>query len=356
MKFQFPLFVYFLWYLIILFFQIFLQPIYLKTAESLTLYQRLYLSWVSYWDSAHYVSIAANGYKYPQQAFFPMWPLVIKITSFILPPLLATFILSFIFGLLTFVFFYFLAKKLTGEYYAKMALIFFACFPSTFILHAGYTEGLFLTLTLLSFLLMEQRKYLLSAILAGFSSMTRLAGVGIAISYLLLKQSIFKRFTLLTIGISGILFYMLYLQTIFGNGFIFIDAQKEWCKVQGRCNFVFPLIPLINYANLLLAGWLKPSLSTAFLDWLFSVIFLILLLPVTRKLGFTYFIYSLVVLILPLFSTTVGMVRYVLVAFPVFFVIPSVIKSKILFFIVCILLFLLELRFVTLFTNRMWVA
>lgn len=248
---KFPITVYFIWYLIILLFQIFIQTLYKATSDSLTLYQRLYLSWATYWDSGHYVTIAEQGYNYPQQAFFPLWPLLIKIFSYIVGFYNASFILSIFFGLMTFILFYLLAVKLMGSLTAKYALILFAVFPSTFFLHAGYTEGLFLSLTLLSFL---------------------------------------------------------------------------------------------------------------FLDWFFSLVFLLMLIPVFKKLRFQYFLYSSVVILLPLSASNTpgivraGMIRYVLIAFPVFFVAPQVIRSKILLFLLSLLLLLLELRFVAFFTGRAWVA
>lgn len=354
---KFPIIVYLGWYLITLLYQIFLQPFYILTSQSLTLYQKLYFSWVNYWDSAHYVSIATQGYRFPQQAFFPLWPLMIKITSFIVGSAFnASFVLSIIFGLSTFVLFYLLATKLVGNN-AKYALILFASFPSTFVLHAGYTEGLFLTLTLLSFLLMEKRSYFLSSVFAGFGTMTRMVGVAVSLTYLFLKQPIFKRLILMFISLLGLIVYSLFLQVVFGNGLLFIDAHKAWCEVQGRCQLVLPLIPLINNTQLVFLGLIKPDLSLEFIDWFFTIIFLIILIPVFKKLKFYYFVYSLVTILLPLSSgTMVGMIRFILLTFPVFLIVPQTIKSKLLFFIVCFLLFLLELRLVTLFTNRMWVA
>lgn len=328
------------------------------TAESVNLYQRLYWSWVSFWDSAHYVSIAAEGYKFPQQAFFPLWPFLIKAVSLTgIPPFAANFLLSFLSGLSAFVLFYLLAVRVTGKNTGRYALILFASFPSTMFLHAGYTEGLFLTLTLLSFLMLERKLYLLSAICGGFCTAARLAGIGITAAYFIIKQSASRKIIYMFLSISGLLIYMLFLQLIFGNGLLFADAQKAWCESAGHCQLKFPLDPIIGYGKLILSGWVKPGLSSVFIDWVSSVIFLGFLFIIWKKLNRTYFIYSLFVIILPLMSGSItGMVRYVLAAFPVFLVAPRVIKSRLLFIIICFLLFLLELRFVALFTNRIWVA
>lgn len=354
---KFPLLIYTLWYLIILFFQIFLQPHYKLTAQSVSLYQRLYLSWVTYWDSAHYISIAEKGYTFPQQAFFPLWPLLIKIFSYILGYYNAAFVLTVIFGLSSFVLFYLLASQIIDKREAKYALILFATFPGTIFLHAGYTEGLFLTLTLLSFLLKVKKRLFSSSIVAGFTTMTRLTGVAVSLTFLFLRQSFVKKIILGLISLTGIVIFVIFLQIKFGNGLLLVDAHKAWCQSQGRCGFVFPLIPLLNYGHLVLIGWIRPSLSPTFIDWFFAMFFLIMLIPVFKKLRWSYLVYSLAAVLFPLTSgTTVGMVRYVLVAFPVFFVFPQVIKSKMFFFLICFLLFLLELRFVTLFTNGIWVA
>lgn len=354
---KFPVVVYISWYLLIIFYQIFLQPFYKLTPQSQTLYQRLYLSWVTYWDAGHYVTIAKDGYHFPQQAFFPLWPLLIKIFSYIFGYYNASFILTLVIGLTAFVLFYLLARKLLAEKEAKFALLLFASFPSTFFLHAGYSEGLFLALTLLSFLLMEQKRLLSSSIVAAFSAMTRITGICLSLAFLFSKQSFSKKLTLFLTSLTGFLIFALFLQIKYGNPLLFVDAHKAWCQSQGRCGFNFPLIPLLNYTQLVLTGWVRPNFSSTFIDWFFSMVFLFMLIPVFKRLSFSYFVYSLAALLFPLVSGTfVGMVRFVLVVFPVFFVFPQIVKSKIFFFIICVLLFLLQLRFIALFTNRIWVA
>ncbi|MDO8498400.1 MAG: hypothetical protein Q7S44_01305 [bacterium] len=355
---SYPMTVYLVWRLVVMLYQIFLQPHYKMTEASVSLYQRIYLSWTTYWDVGHYIGIALKGYEYPQQAFFPLWSLLIKVISLSgIPIYAAVYFLTFILGLTTFILFYVLASRLIGQTKAKYALIFFATFPSTMFLLAGYTEGLFLTLTLLSFLLLEKRLYFLGSLVGGLTSVTRLAGVGTAIAYLTIKQSLDKKLIYFMFCLLGLGFYMLYLQIAFGDALYFAKAQQAWCQVSNRCNLTFPLTPLINYGGLLIMGWVRPSLSFVFYDWAASVAFLLLLIAVFRKLNITYFLYSLIVIILPLFSgSSVGMIRYVLVAFPVFFVVPLIIRWKILFFILCFFLFLLQLRFIAFFSSKIWVA
>lgn len=359
----YPSIIFICWRLLIFLFQIFVQPYYKITNDSITLYQRLFQSWITYWDNGHYLSIAINGYQYPQQAFFPLWPLLIKIfSSSGIPIGIIMYILSALFGYLTFILFFLLAKGLIGASKAKLSLLLFALFPSTMFIHAAYTEGLFLTLTLLSFLFLERKYYFMATLIAGISLATRIVGIALVVAFSKKFYSSYKRIGIYRIlfyavlGISGLLSYIIFLQINYGDPLYFIKAQNDWCASQGRCDFKFPLTSLIQYANLILIGWVKPNLSSTFIDWLAASSFLILLIPVLKRLGFSYFIYSLIVLILPLFSSTVGMIRYVLVAFPVFFIFPTIIRSRLIFYLICLILFLLQLRFVAIFTSRIWVA
>jgi len=345
----FPVVVFITWRILIFLYQFFVQPNFIINEFSDTLVKRLFDGWTIYWDSSHYLSIAQNGYQYPEQAFFPLWPILIKIFGFGSPTQITVYILTSSLNLITFVLFYIWAKKLGGVTRAKLALTTLVTFPSAMFFHAGYTENLYLSLTLLTFIFAEQGKFLLSSIFGGLVTATRVVGVSLVI--LQRKPQYF-----LIIGL-GLVFYMLFLYFSYGDALIFGKAQQAWCQSAGRCGLTFPLLPLIDYGRLILIGWIRPSLSIAFLDWFSTIMFLILLIPVYKNLKKSYFYYCLAVLILPLFSgSNAAMIRYVLAAYPVFYIIPQVVKPKWLLVIMWILMFLLQMRFVGLFTSRMWVA
>ena len=354
---KFPIFVYCCWQILFLIFQIFVQPLYSISESATSLNQRLFLNWVTNWDGAHYIDIATNGYQYPQQAFFPLWPLLIKTFSWIGSAYIASFILMIIFSLLSFILFYLLAKKLIGQENAKYALILFASFPSAIFLHAGYTEGLFLTLTLLSFLLLENKRYLLASIFAGFAGATRVIGIGISLSLLFIKKSLKVKLILILISWSGLIGYMLFLHINYQDPLLFIKSQNEWCATTGRCGLMFPLTPIAYFANKFLAEGIKPENIHLFWDLCCSIIFLIMLIPIFKKLGWKYLSYTAFVILIPLASGSIAsMVRLVLVAFPVFLVFPLVLKSKRLILFISLLLFLLQLHFISFFINGYWVA
>ena len=355
----YPTLVFLSWRLIILGFQVFIQPSYKITPDSLALWDRLFTSWTMYWDSGHYLGIAVSGYQFPQQAFFPLWPLLIKsFTMLGLSHQWVSYLLTFILGLANFILFYLLAKKLIDRQKAKWALIIFACYPATIFLHAGYSENLFLFLTMSSFLLFENKKYWLSAIMAGLTSASRIVGIAISVSFWFTKITFTKKLLMSLTGLFGLIAYMSYLYFNHGDFLFFIKGQQAWCEAAGRCQFTLPLMPLLQYGWLLLSGAITVNLlSFRFIDWFSSMVFLGSLFLVWKRLPTRYLIYSLVVLLMPLSSgTTTSMVRMTLIAFPIFLVSPYLLKNKKVIIGLALLLLLLELRFVALFTSRIWVA
>lgn len=311
----------------------------------------LYTSWVRFFDSGQYTGIALNGYQFPQQAFFPLWPLLLRVLSTTgLTIEVSSFILSSLFSLSTFILFYKLSLRLVGRDQSKKSLVLFASFPASIFLLAGYTESLFMTLVLASFLLTENGHDFWGSLFGGLSSATRIVGAAVSLSFLWRRKIPF-----FFISLSGLLFYILYLWFQFGRPLYFLDADKAWCEVSGRCGLVAPWSTLWRYVDLYLKGHLDINF-TVVSDWIASVIFIGFLLPVYKKLKLNYFLYSFVLIITPLMSgSTVGMIRYVLPVFPIFFVLPSLIKSKYLLLVIILLFFLLQLRFTSHFVHNLWV-
>lgn len=359
---SYPISVYLLWRGVILLYQIFIQPLYFLTPSSIDPYQRLFISWVTGWDAGHYTGIAQAGYIYPQQAFFPLLPLLSRILALgTAPSFELIYLLDFVISMAGFCMFYIVAKKMVGQYTAKLALILFASFPTTLFLHANYSEGLFLILTLLVFFFEDSKHYLIAATCCLFSSMSRLVGSANALTFLFLNQksqSLFKRIAFFTIGLGGLFLFMIFLWINYSNPLLFLNAQKEWCLSGGRCGLVIPVVPLINFGILLFnQPSLIQDLSPIFADWFLTIIFILMLPLVFFKLGIRPFVYSLTCIILPLASgSIVAMSRYLLVVFPVFFIFPTIIKSRILFLLICLLFLLWQLKFVAFFTGGVWVA
>src|SRR3990167_4301129 len=134
-------------------------------------------------DGVHYLRIAQDGYAYQfTQAFFPLYPILIRIVSFITfgNLLIAALLISnsaFFVGL---VLFYKLIQKNFSEKTAFWSVIFLLAFPTSFYFGAVYTEGVFFLMIVLAFYFLEKNKILLASIVGSFASASRLVGIFLA--------------------------------------------------------------------------------------------------------------------------------------------------------------------------------
>lgn len=141
-----------------------------------------WISALANFDGIHYLLIAKQGYSQWEQAFFPLYPLLIKIISFIIPNCLAAALLishtSFAIGLIYF-------NKLLRVWGIKTSwpLLFLLSFPTSFFFGVVYTEGLFFMLFILSLYFLYKKQYWLAGICAALSSLTRLIGIFLIVPF-----------------------------------------------------------------------------------------------------------------------------------------------------------------------------
>lgn len=132
------------------------------------------------WDTDWYLKIAAFGYD-PNDgtaAYLPLYPWL----TGRLAPLTGDFLLSALLvsnfaALAAFILFFEFARSegLTQDQ-AGLAVVSFAVFPSAFFLIAAYTDSVFLAFTLGAWLAARKGHWLLSGLLGGFATLTRLQG------------------------------------------------------------------------------------------------------------------------------------------------------------------------------------
>jgi hypothetical protein len=181
------------------------------------------------WDSEYYLAIAIGGYEDPNvdrvgdqiissgtptywpfiaqgvsttirpglslsYAFFPFYPLLIRLLSFPLaifgmnPIATATLagVLVSLLGTLAAMFsLYDLAEPELGRDGGIRAVFYLLIFPSGFFLAQVYTEGLFIGLAFSSLALLQKGHYKWAALLAVFATFTRAAGIVLVIPFLL---------------------------------------------------------------------------------------------------------------------------------------------------------------------------
>ncbi|MCL5003685.1 MAG: hypothetical protein M1352_00250 [Patescibacteria group bacterium] len=354
----FPVFVYFVWRSLIFIFQILFQGR-IFSFDSTTQFQRLYLSWITLWDSGHYLEIAIKGYEYPNQAFFPLWPLVLKSLSLTgISIYKIDFFLSNFFCLIIFILFYNLGVKIIGRPAAQKALILLAVFPSSFYLISGYSESLFLIQALTFFCLLEAGRFKSASFVSALATATRFSGVGLSAALLVMNTRITRKLLLFAISILGLLSYLIYLKLYFGDPLLFVRGVWEWGRFHYWKSMVFPPITIFSAAYDLIKN--RGGGLFRYCDFLFGLAFLALLPLVYKKLGKNYLVYSLILILIPLSSgKTESLIRYLLPVFPVFLIagnLLSSIRPKLLFYIFAASSFIFQLYLLTRFINYLWVA
>ncbi len=285
-------------------------------------------------DGAHYQNIAQFGYvKKFLAAFFPIFPLltalVQKISRNFLTSSLTISLLSFFGSLLLF-------QKIYNK--DKFLSVFFLLiFPTSFFFLASYTESLFLLLSLGAWLFASKKRYVFVGILGFLASLTRFYGI-------LLFPVLFLKFYLelppkkkyklssylpglpLFLIPAGLLTYMLYLHFTFEDPLLFLHALGLWQK----SNIVFPPQTLYRYAKILLT--VSPNIYQYWIAALELTSFLFGLLAAFLLWRWKLPAQSLYVALgttLPILTGTLQSTpRYLLVLFPIYFVIAKLLKKQ----------------------------
>jgi len=119
-------------------------------------------SWGNF-DGVHYITIIDKGYAGADliQAFFPVFPLIIKLVSLIINNILISALLVSNLFFLGFLYIWYLfVEKRYSKTTAFLSSLIILLFPTSFFFGAIYNESLFLTLVILTFWFAEKKNYL----------------------------------------------------------------------------------------------------------------------------------------------------------------------------------------------------
>lgn len=284
-------------------------------------------------DGVHYLRIAQDGYlaQY-SQAFFPVFPFLIRIFSFIFPriPNLDTSIFTdpayFYSGIIISNLFFlgalYVLYKLINIDFKKdtafLTIIFLLVFPTSFFFGSIYTESLFLLLAVSSIYLIRKGYFFWAAVLIALSTATRITGVLLIPLYLIEVFQSKNRTAYIWSLITplGLLAYMYFLKSSFGNPLYFLTSQPVFGA--GRSSGQIILLPQVVYRYVKI--FLTTNIFTlpffnAFLEFTFTLVPLAFLIVMFKKMRLSYLIFSISVLILPtLTGTFSSMPRYVLIS------------------------------------------
>jgi Gpi18-like mannosyltransferase len=308
------------------------------------------------WDSGWYSAIAKSGYtghdSEQRVAFFPLYPLLIRVFSYFFGFEIAALLVSNISFVFLIIVSYFFIREFFSRKIALRAVSFLIIFPTSFFLSVAYTESLYLLLVISTFYLSYRRKWFFAGLTGLLASLCRVNGVLLLIpliyEYFKSNRKISLSILSLCLIPLGLLIFMLYLHLVLGDALLFAKAQFLW----GR-DLSVPGLNVLEYV-------FKASEFVAFYGWqffsdLFFTIFLLILLKwhekrVTGSL-LTYSLLNSIFLLST--SSLMSMPRLLLSSFPIFIVLAMKTDNsrlraglKLLFFV---LLYLYSLIFFTIF-------
>ncbi len=355
-------------YLIIIHLTISLAATHLQLSSQVHTIKELYFAvWGYGWDGWHYLTIATHGYHFPNQAFFPLYPLIIRMLDWFLPLTLAYRVNIIILPLLLASLWLFLKDLKIEADKALIAICTFMSFPTSFYLQANYPETLYLLFCAWGLMMIHQKKFKRACLFALLAGLTRPQGLIfiplIMISYLQTKsvKNIYVLLTSIYYGLFsalGTASYFVYLQLKFGSARIFFEAQQEWYRSSG--NITHGLIATIKEAwrmiTLLLVDF--PLVSRQIIDICFILFFVVLLVKFRGKLSWQLWWYSAWQLLLPLLSGgTISAPRFILSAFPLLLILGLHLAAKPLALIYYLAISIsLQVIFIQMFLNNSFVA
>lgn len=296
-------------------------------------------------DGIHYLDISRKGYGINQQAFFPLYPQIIKTLrpTFENKDLLAGLFVSHVSLIILLVIFYTLIKIDHETKIARKSLLYLMIFPTSFYFGFVYTESLFLALILGSFLAARKQKWLIAGILGGLAANTRLVGVFLfpALMYEWYEQykpinfsfkfssNLFdklKNFIPLLIIPLGLLSYMRFLKIKFSDPLLFIHSQPFFGANRSGGKIILIYQVFFRYLKMILTTKIDPLYFAVWLELLTAILFIFLLFKAyKKKIRLSYIIFALLALITPtLTGTFSSLPRYVLVLFPCFMYLGTV--------------------------------
>ena len=295
----------------------------------------LWLTIWGVWDTDPYLRIAENWYPAPGEedgtyAFFPLYPLLMRMVGF---PFGSSFIGGVIVSNLALLaaawFLYRLTAMETDHRTGLRAVLFLFLCPAGFIFSGVFTEAIFIAFTIAAFYcarrgLREGGGYWLYACaLGGLAAMTRVPGVFIA--PLLLWEYLKSRdydvrkvrpdVLFLSLTPLGLGLFVLQCYWLTGDFLAFSTVQQLWGRELSN--------PVSSLASAIGSGYLPYIMGACY-----SIAVLLAVTVFYRRIGPIFLVWTLILMLLPLFSSylhnPLSMPRFAMVAFPFFILMAKI--------------------------------
>lgn len=221
-------------------------------------------------DGIFYIKISHMGYLNTEQAFFPLYPLLISVlNSLVKNPVVAGLIISHIAFGLGFLLFRQYLLSFVKTSIANWALLFLLLYPTAYYFGVMYTESLFFFLFMGALYCLQTRRYWAAMMFAYLLSLTKVTGVLFtlpvmiyflvdcykaygAVSVKSLLAHLMKGWRIVVVGIAsllGLASYALYLLRTTGDALYFINAQESF-GAHRSSTLISPLQVLYRYSKI----------------------------------------------------------------------------------------------------------
>lgn len=274
------------------------------------------LATYAHFDGIHYLRLAEHGYKDDgSQAFFPLYPLLIRTLSLWFDPLISGMIIS----LCALVGIGIGLGKLFGH---ESRIWFLLTFPTAFYLVMVYTESLYLMLTIWFFVALARQRYWASALCAACATATRFIGFSLVIilawQLVRSKLSVWKKLGLLGVAGSGLGMYMAYLAHTFHDPLLFFHVQPLFGGSRSGGELILLPQVIYRYFKILIGGdWQSWVYQRACLEFAALWYGLVYIVHAIRTRQYQIALYLALNLLVPTMTGTLSSLpRYLLASAP----------------------------------------
>lgn len=302
-------------------------------------------------DSIWYTKIAMQGYAQGDgtTVFFPLYPILTRLVGKVLWDnyLLGGIIVSNVACFLALVYLYKLSRLEFGPQVASRTVVYLSVFPTAFFLLAVYTESPFLLFAVAAFYYARKGDWLAASIMGLLAALTKQLGLLLLLpllyEYLAEREftirSVRRDVLLLALIPIGTLAFLLFRHFYIGEPFLVetyrtrwaVNASWPWSNIADSLTAVFNTgrFPALNPEDTLLRRIFYNSFDLACVG-----LFLSLTVVSFRRLRLSYGLYMISVLFVSLMQSfrppypIAALPRYVLVLFPGFMVLGTMVKNK----------------------------
>ena len=293
------------------------------------------------WDTGWYIEIASTGYSaaknlngWANYGFFPLYPILIKIFSFITQNyFIAALLVSNLFLILAAVFLYKLARLDCDEKTSLRAIKYLFVFPSAFILSAALSESLFLFLLLACMYYAKKKKWLLSGVSGMLLTLTKPFGIIILLPVIyeyvknFLAEKAKGEINILKILKDGFSVALIPLGLALFTAYTWLLTGDI---------FAYPHIKQIGWHNYLenpIRGLYENLLSRdpgSVWGAVASIIIIFLLVIFYKKIGFSWFLTGILLVLFGIsyHASMVSMLRYCTAVFPIYIIFAKISEKE----------------------------